>query len=71
MTAHTEPANAIRAEGKHDAALTRLQAQQRKLGDAVAARARAVAREVVGEAVAVEVLAFARRGELLGRANGW
>ncbi len=43
----------------------------RALGDAVAARARAVAlRQLAGE-TAVEVLVFDRQGALVGRAPGW
>lgn len=41
------------------------------LADVVAARARAVALDVLGDAIAVEVLAFDRAGALLGRARGW
>ncbi|HFD16729.1 MAG TPA: hypothetical protein ENJ38_10560 [Rhodospirillales bacterium] len=41
------------------------------LADAVARRAREVARAVAGEAIAVEVLVVDRAGGIVGRAPGW
>ena len=41
------------------------------LADAVARRAREVARAVTGEAIAVEVLVVDRAGGIVGRASGW